>query len=78
MKKKVTRLFVGAAVATGALALTVPQASATHLSEVKCSNGFSRVVPSRAAPGIVRALNAFNKYNQSGVTCALMPLPDES
>ena len=75
MRMKVTRLLVAAGLAAGAMAFAVPQASATHLSQVKCSNGFTRTVPTVAAAGIVKALNAFNQYNQSGITCTFQPIP---
>ena len=43
---------------------------ATAWLTITCTDGFQRRVNARAAGGITRALNAFNTYNQSGVTCA--------
>jgi hypothetical protein len=38
---------------------------------VTCTNGFTRRVPVRASAGITKALNKFNRFSHSGVTCAL-------
>ena len=38
---------------------------------IDCSNGFTRRVSNHAAGGITRALNNFNAYSHTGVTCAV-------
>lgn len=46
-----------------------PSAASAWLT-ITCTDGFERTVNARAAGGIVKALNKFNGYSQTGVTCA--------
>lgn len=48
-----------------------PRPSAFQWNLVTCTNGFQRTVPSRGSKGIVNALNKFNQYTHSGVSCSL-------
>jgi hypothetical protein len=43
---------------------------ATAWLTISCTNGFERTVNARAAGGIARALNKYNAYAHTGVTCA--------
>jgi hypothetical protein len=70
MKKKVAGLLIGA-MALGGVLLSNGSASAVTWVTITCSNGFTRQVPEQAAGGITKALNAYNAYNQAGVTCSL-------
>ena len=56
---------------TCAAAAGAPRAAtATAWLTITCTNGFERTVNARAAGGIIKALNKFNGYSQTGVTCA--------
>ncbi len=69
MRGRLARLAVGATAVGALLAGTASHAQAVQTVTVKCSNGFKITVPAPAAQGVKTALNYFNKYNQSGVTC---------
>jgi hypothetical protein len=69
--KLVRTLLATSLLATALISLSAPtMAAPASTVTVSCSNGFSRTVSARAAVGIVRSLNRFNAYNQSGVTCS--------
>jgi hypothetical protein len=54
---------------TCAAAPGAPRPAATAWLTIDCSNGFEKTVNAMAAGGIARALNAFNAYSHTGVTC---------
>jgi hypothetical protein len=68
--KKVASLILSAALLAGVGAASLP-ASAVETVTIDCSNGFTVTVAARATKGAMRALTQFNKYNQSGITCAV-------
>lgn len=68
--KKVATLVISVALLLGVGASTLP-ASAVETVTISCSNDFTITVAARATKGAMRALNQFNKYNQSGITCTL-------
>jgi hypothetical protein len=68
--KKLATLVVSAALLVGVGASTLP-ASAVETITISCSNDFTITVAARATKGVMRALNQFNKYNQSGITCVV-------
>ena len=57
---------------TCAAAPGAPRPTATAWLTIDCTNGFEKTVNARAAGGIARALNAFNAYSHTGVTCAVV------
>lgn len=68
--KKVATLVISVALLLGVGASTL-SASAVETVTISCSNDFTITVAARATKGAMRALNQFNKYNQSGITCTL-------
>jgi hypothetical protein len=72
MKRTIAGLVTGAALLGGTLAYALPQAHATtpETITITCTNGFTKTVNARAAGGITKALNNFNAYSQTGVTCS--------
>jgi hypothetical protein len=71
MKRRIAGLLVGAALLGGTLAYEIPQAHATTPPiTITCSNGYTITVNAHAAGGILKALNNFNAYSHTGVTCS--------
>lgn len=56
---------------TCSAAPSAPRTKGVTFMTLSCTNGFTRQVPTRASGGITKALNKFNTYSHTGVTCAL-------
>jgi hypothetical protein len=54
-----------------AAAPTASTAPAQTYTYIDCTNGFTKRVSTHAAGGILRALNNFNAYSHTHVTCAV-------
>jgi hypothetical protein len=70
MKRKLAGLLVGAAIVGGSVAYALPAHADQTTVTITCTNGFTKTVNAKASGGIIKALNNFNAYSQTGVTCS--------
>ncbi len=71
MKKKLITLLLAAGIAGGMTGAVIPHASAAGYINIACTDGFVFSVSSNAVGGVVTALNKYNEFNHSGVTCSI-------
>jgi hypothetical protein len=79
MKKVLVRFAVSGALLAGTLAVAIPNAVSASPTAgdpngfvtITCTNGYTFKVDAHAAKGITGALNNFNKYSHTGVTCSI-------